>query len=79
MSKVCKITNKRPLVGNNVSKALNRTKRRQYPNLQIKRVFVPELGREIKLKLSTGALKTIDKVGFSEYLKKQKLKLKDLI
>ena len=42
MSKVCKITGKRPLVANNVSKANNKTKRRQLPNLQKKKVFIPE-------------------------------------
>ena len=44
MSKICKIMNKRPRVANNVSKANNKTKRRQYPNLQSKKIFVPELG-----------------------------------
>ena len=43
MSKVCKITSKRPLVGNNVSKSNIKTKRRQFPNLQMKKIFVPEL------------------------------------
>ena len=50
MSKVCKITGKRPRVANNVSKANNKTKRRQLPNLQSKKIFVPELGKNIKLK-----------------------------
>ena len=56
MSRVCKITGKRPLVGNNVSKSNHKTKRRQLPNLQNKKIYVPELGRKIKVKLSTSAL-----------------------
>ena len=79
MSKLCKITGKKPLVGNNVSKALNRTKRRQFPNLQTKRVFVPELGKNIKLKLSAKAIKTIDKYGLIPYLKKQGRTLSDIL
>ncbi len=64
MSKVCQITGKRALVGNNVSKSHIKTKRKQYPNLQTKRLFIPELNKTIKVKLTTSALKTIDKIGF---------------
>ena len=78
MSKVCKITGKKPLVGNNVSKSKRRTKRRQMPNLQNKKIFVPEIGKTIQLKLSTTALKTIDKTGLVSYLKKQGLTLSDI-
>ena len=78
MSRVCKITGKRPLVGNNVSKSHRKTKRRQLPNLQTKRLFIPELGRKIQVKLSTTALKTIDKNGLLNYLKKQGLSLSDI-
>ena len=78
MSKVCKITSKRPLVGNNVSKSNIKTKRRQLPNLQVKKIFVPELNRTIKLKISTSAMKSIDKNGLLPYLKKQKLTLADI-
>ena len=63
MSRICKITGKRPRVGNNVSKAHNKTKRRQYPNLQNKKVFVPETGKHVRLRISTKAIKTIDKYG----------------
>lgn len=78
MSRVCKLTGKRPRVANNVSKANNKTKRRQYPNLQSKRIFVPELGRSIRLKLSVKALKTIDRHGLLGYLKKKGLSLTDI-
>ena len=79
MSRVCKITGKKPRVGNNVSKANNKTKRRQYPNLQSKRVFIPESGRTVKLKLSTKAIKTLDKVGLQSFLNKNNLKLSDIM
>ena len=63
MARVCKITGKRPLVGNNVSKSNRKTKRRQLPNLQSKRILVPELGKFVQLKVSVTALKTIDRLG----------------
>ena len=79
MSKICKITGKKPRVANNVSKAHNKTKRKQYPNLQSKRVFIPERGQYVKLKISTKAIKTIDKYGLIPYLNKNNLKLRDIL
>ena len=79
MSKVCQITGKRPRVANNVSKANNKTKRRQLPNLQSKKIFVPELGKAVKLKLSVKAIKTIDKYGLLPYLNKKGLSLTDIV
>ena len=78
MSRICKITGKRPRVANNVSKANNKTKRRQFPNLQSKKVFIPELGKNIRLKLSVKGIKTIDKYGLLTYLKKKGLSLSDI-
>ena len=78
MSRICKITGKRPRVANNVSKANNKTKRNHYPNLQNKRIFVPEMGKHIRLKLSTKGIKTIDKFGLVHYLNKNNLELKDI-
>ena len=78
MSRLCKITGKGPLVGNSVSKSHRRTKRRQFPNLQTKKIFVPELNKFIQVKVSTTALKTIDKHGLLPYLKKQGLSLSDI-
>ena len=79
MSKFCAITGKRPLVGNNVSKSNVRTKRRQLPNLQLKRIYIPELDKTVRIKLSVSAIKTIDKIGLLNYLKKQKLQLSDIL
>lgn len=78
MARRCKISNKGPLVGNNVSHAKNRTKRRQLPNLQSKRIYVPEEDRWVRVKLSARALRTVTKKGLLPYLKDQGLKIKDV-
>ena len=70
MSKTCEITGKKVMFGNNVPKSLNRTKRRFDVNLIKKRFFIPEENKWITLKLSASALKTINKKGISEVLKK---------
>ena len=70
MSKTCEITGKKVMFGNNVSKSLNRNKRRFDVNLIKKRFFIPEEKKSITLKLSASALKTINKKGISEVLKK---------
>jgi large subunit ribosomal protein L28 len=74
MARVCEITGKRPQVGNNVSHANNKTKRRFYPNLQTKRFFVPETGEWVTLKLSTKAIKTISKKGITAVMKEARAK-----
>ena len=78
MARRCVITGKGPRSGNNVSHANNRTKRWFRPNLARKKVWIPELGRSVRLKLSTTALKSIDRDGLLRYLKKNGLKLKDV-
>ena len=70
MSKVCQLTGKRPITGNNVSHSNRRTKRRFLPNIQKKRFYVPELDTWITLKVSTTALRSINKLGVYAYLKK---------
>jgi large subunit ribosomal protein L28 len=72
MARVCEITGKRPQVGNNVSHANNKTKRRFLPNLQKKRFFIPEENKWVTLKVSTKAIKTINKNGISAVLKEAK-------
>ena len=78
MSRICKITGKKPLRGNNVSKANNKTNRFQYPNLQKKKIFVPELNKSVKLRLSVKAMKIIDRIGLMAYLKKQGMTLSEI-
>ena len=70
MSRVCDITGKKPRVGNNVSHANNKTKRKFYPNLHTKKFYIPEEDRWIKLKVSSTALRTINKNGITAVLKK---------
>lgn len=69
MSRVCEVTGKRAQSGNNVSFSLNRTKRKFQVNLVKKRFYIPEEDRWITLKLSTRALKNINKKGISAVLK----------
>ena len=75
MSRRCQLTGKRPLVGNNVSHANNKTKRRQFPNLQWKRIYVPELKRWVRLRISTRALRTLNKKGLLQFLREEGLTL----
>ncbi|MDD3876704.1 MAG: 50S ribosomal protein L28 [Bacteroidales bacterium] len=69
MARVCDLTGKRMMVGNNVSHSHIRTKRRFYPNLQTKKFYIPEEDAWIVLKVSTSAMKTINKKGIYNYLK----------
>ncbi len=76
MARRCDLTGKRRLVGNKVSHANNKSKKNQQVNLQNKKVFDPETGKTVTLKLSTRAIRTLDKVGsLSKFLKKYSSKL----
>ena len=68
MAKVCQVTGKRPMVGNNVSHANNRTKRRFLPNLHHHRLWVESEKRYIRLRVTTAGLRKIDKVGIDTVL-----------
>ncbi len=70
MARVCQLTGKRPQVGNNVSHSNNKTKRRFLPNLQKKRFYIPEEDKWVTLKVSTSAIRTINKNGITSVLKK---------
>lgn len=71
MARMCDLTGKKALVGNKVSHAHNKTKMSQKPNLQTKKIFDPETGLTIRLRLSTRAIRTLDKVGsLSKFLRK---------
>ncbi|MBP6705328.1 MAG: 50S ribosomal protein L28 [Vicinamibacteria bacterium] len=78
MARRCAITGKKPMSGHNVSHANNRTKRKFLPNLITKRIFVPETGQTVRLKISTSALRTIQKKGLLKTLKDEGLKLRDV-
>ena len=68
MARVCQVTGKGPMVGNNVSHANNKTKRRFLPNLQSRRFWVESENRWVRLRVSTKALRTIDKNGIDSVL-----------
>jgi large subunit ribosomal protein L28 len=68
MAKVCQVTGKKPMVGNNVSHANNKTKRRFLPNLQNRRVWVESENRWISLRLTNAGLRLIDKNGIDSVL-----------
>ena len=72
MSRICELTGKKAMVGNNVSKSLNRTKRKFNANLLKKRFYIPEEDKWITLKVSAAALKTINKIGISAAIKEAK-------
>lgn len=68
MSRVCQVTGKRPLVGNNVSHANNKTKRRFLPNLRTHRLWVESEKRWVKLRVSSKGMRIIDKQGIDQVL-----------
>ncbi len=74
MSRVCQITGKSVMVGNNVSHSNRKTKRKFYPNLLTKKFYIPEQDGFITLKISASALRTINKKGISACLKEAREK-----
>ena len=70
MSRFCELSGKGPITGNNVSHSNRKTKRRFLPNLQKKRFYIPEVDKWVSLKVSSHALRTINKLGLYAYLKK---------
>lgn len=78
MSKVCELTGKRPIVGHKVSHSNVKSKRRFEPNLFKKKFYIPELDQTVTLKVTTRAMKTIDKLGLYAYLKKLQKQGKDI-
>ncbi|HUG44193.1 MAG TPA: 50S ribosomal protein L28 [Acidobacteriota bacterium] len=78
MARKCQLTGKGPLTGNRVSHSNKKTKRRQLPNLQTKRIYVPEMDQWVRVKLSTRALRTVTRQGLMSFLRKNGLTLKDV-
>ena len=74
MSKICQISGKKVQFGNNVSNAINKTRRRFNANIVSKRFYIPEEDKWISLKVSTSVLKTINKKGISAVLKEARAK-----
>jgi len=74
MSKICQVTGKKAMVGNNVSHSKRRTKRKFYPNLFVKKYYLPEEERWISLKISAAGIRLINKKGLTNSLKEAKEK-----
>ncbi|MFZ0426928.1 MAG: 50S ribosomal protein L28 [Acidobacteriota bacterium] len=79
MARRCQLTGKGPLTGNNVSHSNRRTKRRQLPNLQTKRIYIPEEDRWVRVKLSTRALRTVTRKGLLSFLRDEGLTLSQVL
>lgn len=75
MSRKCTLSNKKSMVGNRVSHAKNRTKVRLMPNVQDKKIYSPKLGKFVKLRLCTQALRTVNKIGIEAYCAKAGISL----
>ena len=73
MSRVCQITGKKVVSGNNVSKSNRKTKRKFYPNLQTKKFYLPEQDKWVTLKVSAAAIRTINKKGINAVMNEAKL------
>jgi large subunit ribosomal protein L28 len=74
MSRICQVTGKKAMVGNNVSHSKRRTKRKFYPNLFVKKYYLPEEERWISLKVSAAGIRLISKNGLNSVLKEAKVK-----
>ena len=72
MSRVCDVTGKKPMYGNNVSHAHNKTRRRFNINLQKKRIWLPDEKKWVTLNVSTQGLRLIDKIGINKVLKRMR-------
>lgn len=77
MARTCTFTGKRPNVANNISHSHRKSKRRQLPNLQTRRLWWPEGNAFVRIKLSTRALRTIDKKGLDLFARESGVRLAD--
>ena len=78
MARVCQVTGKKPVVGNNVSHANNKTKRRFLPNLHYRRIWVESENRWVSLRLSQAGLRTIDRKGIDAVLAEMRARGEDI-
>ncbi len=74
----CKLSKRGPLFGNNDTFSHKKTRRNWQPNVHKYSIFVPELGKTVKVKASARAMKTVNKIGLLAYLRKNNLSLKDV-
>lgn len=74
-----KVSAAKPQFGNNVSFSQKKTRRKFKPNMQSKRIYVPELKRMVRIRVSVSEMRTIDKIGLAAYLKTRGLKVEQLV
>jgi large subunit ribosomal protein L28 len=74
-----KVSAKKPMFGNARSFSMRATRRKFNPNMQNKRIYVPEIGRHVRVRISVDELRTIDKIGFQAFLKKRGIPLHKLL
>lgn len=79
MSSKRKITNKKPMFGQTRSKSFNTVKRKFKPNMQSKRIWVDDIQRFVRVKVTAGEIKTIDKIGLREFMRRQGKKLESIL
>lgn len=80
MGKTCAITGKQRTFGNNRPFSEKKTRRSWKPNVQTKKIYVPEIGRSVRVQLSARALRTVEKKGgLMPYLRSQGLELRDVV
>ncbi|MEX0967097.1 MAG: 50S ribosomal protein L28 [Bacteroidia bacterium] len=79
MSRVCELTGKKAMFGNKVSHSNSKTRRRFYPNLQDKKFYIPELKKTVALRISTKAMRTIDKKGIYNFIMELEKKGKKIL
>lgn len=72
MSRICELSGKKVMSGNNVSHSKRRTKRKFYPNLVTKKFYIPEEDKYVTLKISTSMLRTINKKGISAVIRESR-------
>ncbi len=79
MSRKCDLTGKKPMFGNAVSFSNKKSRRTWVPNVHDKRVYIPELDRYVRLRLSTRAMRSLNKKGLNQFLRDEGLTLKDIL
>ncbi len=79
MARKRRISTAKPQFGNNVSFSQKKTRRKFSPNMQWKRLYVPELGHTVRVRISVSEMRTIDKIGIKEFLKRRGMTIKQLV
>lgn len=74
-----KVTGVKPMFGNQRSFSMRATRRKYHPNMQTKHFYVPELDRQVEVQVTAGEIRTIDKIGLLEFLKRRNINVNRLL